>query len=71
MMGMHRPTISEMEAGNRKISAEELTKLADLYDTKIVWLLGEAPTALLMMIPSCNLLLGNSASSSRMTLTAF
>jgi transcriptional regulator with XRE-family HTH domain len=43
LMGMHRPTISEMEAGNRKISAEELAKLADLYDTKIAWLLGEAP----------------------------
>lgn len=43
LMGMHRPTISEMEAGNRRISAEELAKLADLYDTKITWLLGEAP----------------------------
>ena len=43
LMGMHRPTISEMEAGNRKISAEELAKLADLYDTKVAWLLGEAP----------------------------
>ena len=43
MMDMHRPTISEMEAGNRRVSAEELAKLADLYDTKITWLLGEAP----------------------------
>lgn len=43
LMNMHRPTISEMEAGNRRISAEELAKLADLYDTKIAWLLGEAP----------------------------
>lgn len=42
MMGMHRPTISEMEAGNRRITAEELAKLADLYDTKITWLLGES-----------------------------
>jgi transcriptional regulator with XRE-family HTH domain len=43
LMGMHRPTISEMEAGNRKVSAEELARLADLYDTKMTWLLGEAP----------------------------
>jgi transcriptional regulator with XRE-family HTH domain len=42
LMGMHRPTISEMEAGNRRVSAEELVKLADLYDTKVTWLLGEA-----------------------------
>ena len=42
LMGMHRPTITEMEAGNRKVSAEELAKLSDLYDTKVGWLLGEA-----------------------------
>lgn len=43
LMGMHRPTISEMEAGNRRITADELAKLADLYDTKLSWLLGDAP----------------------------
>lgn len=43
LMGMHRPTISEMEAGNRRVTAEELAKLADLYDTKVTWLLGESP----------------------------
>lgn len=43
LMDMHRPTISEMEAGNRRVSAEELARLADLYDTKVTWLLGEAP----------------------------
>ena len=43
LLGMHRPTISEMEAGNRRVSAEELGKLANLYDTKLTWLLGEAP----------------------------
>jgi transcriptional regulator with XRE-family HTH domain len=42
-MGMHRPTVSEIEAGNRKVSAEELVKLAGLYDAKVTWLLGEAP----------------------------
>lgn len=43
LMNMHRPTISEMEAGNRRITADELAKLADLYDTKVSWLLGDAP----------------------------
>ncbi len=43
MMNMHRPTISEMEAGNRRITADELAKLADLYDTKLSWLLGDSP----------------------------
>lgn len=42
LMGMHRPTISEMEAGNRRVAADELTKLADLYDVKVTWLLGES-----------------------------
>jgi len=43
LMNMHRPTISAMEAGNRRITADELAKLADLYDTKLSWLLGDAP----------------------------
>ena len=43
IMNMHRPTISEMEAGNRRITADELARLADLYDAKVAWLLGEAP----------------------------
>src|SRR3546814_11103032 len=43
LMNMHRPTISEMEAGNRRITADELAKLAALYDTKLSWLLGDAP----------------------------
>ncbi|TFI58307.1 XRE family transcriptional regulator [Sphingomonas parva] len=43
LMNMHRPTVSEMEAGNRRITADELAKLADLYDTKLSWLLGDAP----------------------------
>ncbi|TPE62628.1 helix-turn-helix domain-containing protein [Sandaracinobacter neustonicus] len=43
LMNMHRPTISEMEAGNRRITADELAKLADLYDTKLSWLMGDAP----------------------------
>lgn len=43
LMNMHRPTISEMEAGNRRITADELAKFSELYDTKVSWLLGDAP----------------------------
>lgn len=40
LLAMHRPTISEIEAGNRRVSAEELTKFADTYDVTASWLLG-------------------------------
>lgn len=42
LLVMHRPTISEIEAGNRRISAEELTKFAETYDVTVSWLLGES-----------------------------
>jgi transcriptional regulator with XRE-family HTH domain len=38
LLNVHRPTISEMEAGRRKVSAEELIKLAKLYDVSLEWL---------------------------------
>jgi transcriptional regulator with XRE-family HTH domain len=41
LLDMHRPTISEIEAGNRRVSAEELSKLADIYDVTVSWLLAE------------------------------
>lgn len=40
-LGLHRPSISEAEAGNRKVSADELAKLAKLYDVSVAWLLGQ------------------------------
>ena len=41
LLQMHRPTISEVEAGNRRVSAEELSKFAETYDVTVSWLLGE------------------------------
>jgi transcriptional regulator with XRE-family HTH domain len=38
---MHRPTISEIEAGNRRVSAEELSLFAEIYDVTVPWLLAE------------------------------
>jgi len=36
---MHRPTISEIEAGRRKVSAQELELFSDLYGVTAEWLL--------------------------------
>jgi transcriptional regulator with XRE-family HTH domain len=55
MMGMHRPSISEMEAGNRRVSAEELTRLAELFDVSTAYLLGEAPDKLSLDDPKLKL----------------
>ncbi|MEQ1871556.1 MAG: helix-turn-helix transcriptional regulator [Vicinamibacterales bacterium] len=35
---MHRPTISEIEAGRRRVSADEVAQLADLYGTSAEWI---------------------------------
>ena len=43
VLGLHRPSISEIEAGNRRVSADELARLAKIYDVGVAWLLGEAP----------------------------
>lgn len=40
MLGLQRPAISEAEAGRRKISAEELAKLSEIYAVSISWLAG-------------------------------
>lgn len=38
MLSLHRPSVSEMEAGRRKVSSEELIKLSEIYDVSISWL---------------------------------
>jgi len=43
MLGLHRPSVSEIESGNRRVSADELARLAEIYDVSVAWLLGEAP----------------------------
>jgi transcriptional regulator with XRE-family HTH domain len=39
-MDMHRPTISEIEAGNRNVTMPELSRFAEVYDVDLVWLSG-------------------------------
>lgn len=40
ILDMHRPTITEIEAGRRRVAAEELTRFADLYGVNVAWLAG-------------------------------
>jgi transcriptional regulator with XRE-family HTH domain len=42
ILGLHRPSVSEMEAGRRKVSADELAKLSEIYSIDIEWLAGAA-----------------------------
>ena len=41
-LGWHRPTVSEIEAGRRRVLAEELKTLAELYGVNVPWLIREA-----------------------------
>jgi transcriptional regulator with XRE-family HTH domain len=41
---LHRPSVSEIEAGNRKVSPEELRRVSELLDVSVSWLLGETPS---------------------------
>lgn len=43
MLGLKRPAISETEAGRRKVSAEELAKLSEIYAVSVAWLVGADP----------------------------
>jgi len=43
LLGLHRPSVSEMEAGRRGVSVDELATLAATYGVSVNWLLdGEA-----------------------------
>lgn len=44
-LNIRRPAISEIENGMRKVSAEELAKLADLYGVSANWLLERSSTS--------------------------
>lgn len=38
ILGMHRPTISEIEATRRSVTAEELAQFAEIYAVTVNWL---------------------------------
>jgi transcriptional regulator with XRE-family HTH domain len=41
ILKMHRPTISEIEAGRRNVKVEELSSFASLYGVEIEWFTDE------------------------------
>lgn len=41
MLHMHRPTVSEIEAARRAVTAEELTRFAKVYSVTVAWLASE------------------------------
>lgn len=40
MMNLHRPTVSEIEAGRRRVTVQEITEFAKVYDVSVSWLSG-------------------------------
>lgn len=55
LMGLHRPSITEMESGKRRVSVDELYKLAELYEVGVTYLTGEAPDTLAVDDPKVEL----------------
>jgi transcriptional regulator with XRE-family HTH domain len=55
LMNMHRPTISEIEGGNRRVSHDELRQFAKLYDVSMDFLTGDAPETLAIDDPKLQL----------------
>jgi transcriptional regulator with XRE-family HTH domain len=45
LLDVSRPTVSEIEAGRRKVTAGELGKMADLFRVSTEWLLGRDDSA--------------------------
>lgn len=43
-MKYHRPTISEIEAGRRKVTAEELSQFSKMYGVSVEWLSATEPS---------------------------
>jgi transcriptional regulator with XRE-family HTH domain len=46
MIGLHRPSVSEAEAGRRRVPAEELAEYARIYAVNAGWLTGADPQSL-------------------------
>lgn len=55
MLDMHRPTISEIEAGNRRVSANEISRFAEIFDVSTSYLLAESPDKIALDDPKLQL----------------
>ena len=38
ILNLHRPSVSEAEAGRRNVTATEITKMAEIYGVSVDWL---------------------------------
>ena len=45
LLGVSRPAVSDLERGRRRVAAEELSILCDLYAVRSGWVLGETPAS--------------------------
>lgn len=43
MLDLHRPSVSEVEAGRRRVSADEISRFAEIYNVSVSWLMNEDP----------------------------
>ncbi len=43
LLGLQRPTVSEIEAGRRRVSAEELSRFTKAYGVSVSWLVNDRP----------------------------
>ncbi len=43
LLGFQRPSISEIEAGRRRVAADEITRFAEIYNVSVSWLVEEQP----------------------------
>lgn len=41
-MNLHRPTVTEIEAGRRKVTAAELAELSSIYGVSVQWIVSGA-----------------------------
>jgi transcriptional regulator with XRE-family HTH domain len=55
ILGLHRPSVSEMEAGKRRVTSGELSRLSEIYDVSVSWLLGTASDSITAQDPRVEL----------------
>jgi transcriptional regulator with XRE-family HTH domain len=41
LLNLQRPSVSQIEAGQRRVSGDEIVRLARIFDVSASWLLGE------------------------------
>jgi transcriptional regulator with XRE-family HTH domain len=46
MISIPRPSVSEIESGNRRVSADELTTLCEIYDVSPDWVVGNSASTI-------------------------